>query len=179
MNPYFILFLLLGLSCGSFINVVIYRYPRKISLIKLNSFCPKCKASIPLYRNIPLISFILQFGKCAQCKKSISFRYPLVEALIASLWCWGYIAYPNYENIFFILVVSILIIIAFIDMDTMQIPMPLIGLTSICIIGYNFIFSEDIVFIFHGLLAGIGYLSFVLLFTWIIFRKQTLGIINT
>jgi leader peptidase (prepilin peptidase)/N-methyltransferase len=175
MDPYFILLLVLGLSFGSFINVIIYRYPRKISLIKPGSYCPSCNSPIPLYRNIPLFSFILQRGKCAQCNQSISFRYPLIESLIALFWGWGYIVFPNYENVLFIFVASILTIISLIDLDTMQIPLPFISMATISILFHEYFFAENFQFALHGFIAGVGYLSLVFLLTWIIFKKQTLG----
>jgi len=64
----FLIFFTFGTFVGSFFNVVIYRMPRDESIIKPRSHCPACKASIPFYRNIPLVSFILQAGKCANCQ---------------------------------------------------------------------------------------------------------------
>ena len=70
---------LIGLAVGSFFNVVIYRTQHNISIIYPRSFCPFCKQSIPFYRNIPLLSFILQNGKCNECNINISFIYPIIE----------------------------------------------------------------------------------------------------
>ncbi len=99
---------LFGLLVGSFLNVVIYRYPVMMkhswtvqsrdwldleplndeeppSLSKPASHCSKCKTPITALQNIPLISWLLLRGKCAKCKTSISIRYPLVELLTAVL----------------------------------------------------------------------------------------------
>ncbi len=76
----------LGLSIGSFLNVLIYRLPRSISPIKGTSFCPKCKKKILWYDNIPLLSFILLRGKCRFCHSPISWQYPLVELLTGVLF---------------------------------------------------------------------------------------------
>ena len=74
--------ILFGLCIGSFLNVVIYRLPLKMSLINpKRSICPKCQYCIPLYQNIPIISFLLLKGKCSSCKKSISLTYPFVEII--------------------------------------------------------------------------------------------------
>ncbi len=175
MDPYLILFLVLGLSVGSFINVIIYRVPRGISLVKPGSQCPKCNFPIPLYRNIPIFSFVFQLGKCANCKKSISLRYPIVESLIGFLWSWGYLSFTNFENGLFILISTILVIIAFIDLDTMQIPLTFIAIASISIIIHEYFLMDNLQYVVHGFIAGVGYLSLVFLLTWIIFRKQTLG----
>lgn len=79
---YFFFIFVLGLVFGSFVNVLIWRLPRKISLGG-RSFCPKCKAKISWYDNIPILSFFLLRGKCRRCKKKISWRYPAVELAVA------------------------------------------------------------------------------------------------
>lgn len=76
---YIILLFVLGLVFGSFVSALTYRYPQKISIAKGRSFCPKCKNVIHWYDNIPLLSFIFLKGRCRNCKKSISWRYPLIE----------------------------------------------------------------------------------------------------
>ncbi|MCJ7805867.1 prepilin peptidase [Patescibacteria group bacterium] len=74
--------LLLGLVLGSFVNVLIWRLPRKMSLGG-RSICPECRAKIFWYDNIPLISYFLLGRKCRSCMKKISWRYPAVEAGVA------------------------------------------------------------------------------------------------
>ncbi|MDH5184666.1 MAG: A24 family peptidase [Gammaproteobacteria bacterium] len=113
---------LLGLLIGSFLNVVIYRLPRMLDtewtteckkFLKLSdddakhapfnlslprSHCPRCHTEIPGWRNIPLISYLLQRGKCHQCGAAISPRYPLVElvtALLSLFLAWHYGAVPQ------------------------------------------------------------------------------------
>jgi len=82
----------LGLLIGSFLNVVIWRVPRGESLLP-NSRCPKCGAAIRPWQNIPVISWLVLRGRCANCRVRISVRYPIVElgtgiafALVA--WWW-------------------------------------------------------------------------------------------
>ena len=75
-----------GLCAGSFLNAMIYRIPRNISLSEpLWSFCPICEARIHWYDNLPLISFVRLRGRCRYCGASISPRYPTVEILGALL----------------------------------------------------------------------------------------------
>ena len=69
----------LGAVVGSFLNVCIYRLPRKESIIRPGSHCPECKHKIAWYDNIPLLSFLLLKGKCRRCSKKISIRYPVIE----------------------------------------------------------------------------------------------------
>ncbi len=78
-----ILVVVLGLVWGSFLNVVIYRLPREMSLLRPPSSCPKCGRRIKWYDNIPVLSYLLLGGKCRFCGEKISVVYPLVEALTA------------------------------------------------------------------------------------------------
>ncbi len=81
---------MLGTIFGSFLNVVIYRLPQRLSIVRPGSRCPHCQAPIQLYDNIPLISFLILRGRCRKCRAPISGRYPLVEGaaglLLAGLW---------------------------------------------------------------------------------------------
>ena len=69
----------LGLLFGSFLNVVIARLPRGESIVSPPSRCPRCKARIRPWDNIPVLSFLLLGGRCRSCRKRIPWRYPVVE----------------------------------------------------------------------------------------------------
>jgi leader peptidase (prepilin peptidase) / N-methyltransferase len=71
--------LLIGAIVGSFLNVVIHRYPREESIVFPPSRCPSCAAAIKPWDNIPILSFLILGGKCRACRAPISLRYPLVE----------------------------------------------------------------------------------------------------
>ena len=73
-----------GLVFGSFLNVVIHRLPRDMSLTRPPSSCPGCGARIKPYDNIPVLSYIILRGKCRACGRKISLEYPAVEALTAA-----------------------------------------------------------------------------------------------
>jgi len=77
-----------GAVFGSFINVVIYRLPRNISVIWPPSSCPSCGGRIKFYDNIPIVSYFLLRGKCRRCGSPISPRYPIVEAISGLLLVW-------------------------------------------------------------------------------------------
>jgi len=82
---------LFGLAIGSFLNVVAYRVPAGISLLR-ESRCPACTEGIRWYQNVPVASWIVLRGRCAACSSPISARYPLVEAATAALFAavaWG------------------------------------------------------------------------------------------
>lgn len=81
----------LGLCFGSFLNVCIYRLPLGKSVITPRSACPYCGDLIPLYHNIPVVSWLLLGGKCRACKKPISSRYLVVELLIGILFLACYL----------------------------------------------------------------------------------------
>ena len=70
----------LGLAIGSFLNVVIWRVPRKVSVVRPPSHCPQCETPISPRDNVPVLSWLLLSGKCRHCKNPIPVRYPLVEA---------------------------------------------------------------------------------------------------
>lgn len=72
-----------GLVIGSYLNVVIHRLPRRISTVLPRSRCPRCRALIRAWENIPVLSFLLLRGRCRRCGGVISWRYPLVEAATA------------------------------------------------------------------------------------------------
>jgi leader peptidase (prepilin peptidase)/N-methyltransferase len=85
----------LGAAVGSFLNVLIHRLPREMSVIRTPpSSCPACSTPIRWYDNIPLVSWLLLRGRCRACKAPISLRYPLVELgggllAVGALARWG------------------------------------------------------------------------------------------
>jgi leader peptidase (prepilin peptidase) / N-methyltransferase len=76
----------LGLAVGSFLNVVIYRLPRRLSLVRPPSQCPTCHRPIRNRHNVPVFGWLLLRGRCADCSTPISARYPLVELATGSLF---------------------------------------------------------------------------------------------
>jgi leader peptidase (prepilin peptidase)/N-methyltransferase len=82
----------LGLCFGSFLNVCIYRLPRGKSVVAPRSACPLCADPIPLYHNLPVLSWLILRGKCRSCKQPISPRYLVIELLTGLLFlgCYGH-----------------------------------------------------------------------------------------
>jgi len=115
--------LIIGLSVGSFLNVVIYRIPNKKSIVTPRSRCTGCGTKILWYDNIPLVSYIILLGKCRNCKSSISVRYPLIELICGLMTLILLNVYgPTLEFLFVILLCYMLIAITFIDIDHFIIP---------------------------------------------------------
>jgi leader peptidase (prepilin peptidase)/N-methyltransferase len=123
-NPLILAFaFLVGLTVGSFLNVVIYRLPREMSLVRPNSRCPKCSAPVRWWMNIPVLSFVFLRGKCAACRAPISWRYPLVEISTGILFTVGcYYATGWIELPFFAYFLSALIVCTLIDFEHWIIP---------------------------------------------------------
>jgi leader peptidase (prepilin peptidase)/N-methyltransferase len=86
-----IIFAILGLAVGSFLNVLIIRIPKNESVAFPPSHCIKCGKRLKFYHNIPLLSWIFLGGRCVYCKEKISFQYPLVEALTSIIFIISYL----------------------------------------------------------------------------------------
>ena len=113
----------LGACLGSFANVCIYRLPKNKQIVSGRSFCPKCKKKINWYDNLPLISFFLLNGKCRNCNKVIPVRYLIVELITGISFLLIYLNFKNLNTIIFLsILILILIIIFFIDLENFIIP---------------------------------------------------------
>ena len=114
---------LLGAAIGSFLNVGIYRLPRDLSVNKpRHSFCPVCKKRIPWRQNVPVLSWFLLRGRCANCGAGISFRYVAVELLTALLFLVICRSFPWQIAVAYWVFVSLLIVATFVDLEHFIIP---------------------------------------------------------
>lgn len=113
----------IGACVGSFLNVVIYRLPKKESLITPGSHCPSCGNKVRPFHNIPMVGYLLLVGKCADCREPISARYPLVEFLTALLFTASLASFGLTPTAFVYMgFCSALIAVTFIDLDHFIIP---------------------------------------------------------
>lgn len=175
---------LVGLCIGSFLNVLIYRLPRGISVKRGRSFCPNCRKKISWYDNIPLLSFAMLGGRCRFCRSPISFRYPLVELITGLLTLLIFNSKFLISNQFLIfnfktvadlvltlLLVWGLIVIFFIDLEHQVIPdeilLPIILLFLVKQILYSLFFIHNSLLII--LLPPL--LSFVFMFSIYLITK--------
>ena len=129
-------YFVIGICIGSFLNVVVYRFQNNFSIVKPRSFCPKCKNKLSWRENIPLISYLIQKGKCINCNSYIPFRYLIIELLTGILFVIFADSNPSFHSgnlsLFFIiffswLFLSLLICITLIDIDSFWIPQGLIN----------------------------------------------------
>ncbi len=157
-----------GTIIGSFLNVVILRYNTGYSPVATRSRCFNCGKILKWYELIPILSFLIQFGRCRKCRSKISWQYPLVELLTGILFLiiflkFGYSLITGY----WLLVISLLIVVAVYDLRHQIIPdglvyafdfLALLSLTSF----YDF-WMGTILFCFFGSL-------------WLISRGKWMGL---
>lgn len=119
----YIMIFLIGISIGSFLNVCIYRIPKKEDIVFERSHCMSCGNVLKWYELIPLFSFLVQGGKCRNCKTKLSVQYPLIELLNGLIYVWIFMAKGfQPESILFCICASVLIVISVIDWRTFEIP---------------------------------------------------------
>ena len=134
---YCIIFFIFGLATGSFLGVVAYRLPRRLSIIKPASFCPSCNKKIHYYDNIPVLSFIILKGKCRYCRSKIPLSVLLIEIVTGLLFTANYLFFGlTLSTAAGIVFCSVLILISFIDIEfriipnVIVIPFTFVGLAS-------------------------------------------------
>lgn len=175
---YIIIFFIFGCVFGSFYNVVAFRTVNKESLIKPRSHCPKCKHILSWYELIPIISFIIQKGRCRSCKEKISVFYPLMELFSGILFAISFYSFGfSYELLMALSLSSMLIIITVTDLNYYIIPDEVNIFFGILIFIIN-------IFI-YGFIGSLKYLGFgLIMFLFMyclmlignfIFKQESLG----
>lgn len=176
---YLVMFFIVGTIFGSFYNVVGFRLSTGGSLIKpKHSYCPKCKKQLTNIELIPILSFLIQGGKCRGCKDKISIFYPFTEMMTGLLFMVSYYSFGVSIQLFIALsIVSLLMIVIVSDINFMIIPDEVTIFFSILIIilkfielgplgGFKAILSGIILFIVMYLIMLLG--NFM-------FKKESLG----
>lgn len=146
---------LAGLAFGSFLNVIVYRLPRGLSLVRPPSQCPSCQIRLSFLDLIPLVGYLLLGGRCRKCRVKISLRYPLVELATGLLFLLLFYYFGLSADYFFYLILLFtLLAISLIDLEHRIVPNGLVafGLTA-GLIFHLFKFSDRFIKLPAGLLV--------------------------
>ncbi|MDD2435425.1 MAG: prepilin peptidase [Bacilli bacterium] len=176
---YFIInFFILGTILGSFYQVVGDRLPRGKSIVKPPSHCPNCEHRLTPLELIPIWSYLLQGGKCKNCKEKISIVYPLYELACGSLFALAYLSYGLTWDLLIVLTfISILLIIFVSDFKYMIIS------DEVLVVGGIFLFLEIWLIKGSTVLGNAiinGVIAFIIMFLikqlgdWM-FKKESMG----
>ncbi len=121
LNPW--VAMVFGLLVGSFLNVVIHRLPRRMSVVRPASHCPKCETPVKPWDNVPVLSWLVLRGRCRRCKEPIPSRYPMIEAITGLLFLVAAAFVTDPLRLALVLAFGCaMIVITFIDLDHMIIP---------------------------------------------------------
>ncbi|MCA1830082.1 MAG: A24 family peptidase [Actinomycetota bacterium] len=121
-----------GLLFGSFANVVVWRVPRKESIVSPGSRCPGCARALAWYENIPLVSWVALRGRCRTCKAAISIRYPIVELLMGALFAlFAARLTRTTDLIAYLPLVWALVVLSFIDAEHKLLPNKIVYPTTV------------------------------------------------
>lgn len=173
-----ILFLVFGTIFGSFFNVVADRLSNGRSIITPSSFCDKCQAKLKWYELIPIISYILQGGRCRHCKEKIGSNHLIIELVTGILFasCYNEFGFSN-QLVVALIFVSTLIIVIVSDIEYMIILDEVLFVGIVSIIVYEFLtigFYDTFVNIAWGVCAFVTMYVLKLLGDFI-FSKESLG----
>lgn len=182
-----------GAAVGSFLNVLIYRLPRNLSIAFPPSHCPACGHRLGLLDLFPLLSYLFQAGKCRYCRTRIPLRYFLVELWNAGVWAWLWyqwliVGESPLRFVFYALSASVLIAIFFIDLqhyiipDELNVALLILGLLHAGLLAgmptdWNWA-SLGVLSLRNaalGALIGAGLFSLIAILGRIAFRKDAMG----
>lgn len=175
---YAIYMFILGTIMGSFFNVVGNRLSNNQSIVKPRSHCENCNHVLKWYELIPIVSFIIQGGKCRQCKKKLSWWYPLIEIITGLLYMGCFLYYGfTYELLTALVIASLLVITCISDFNYLIILDEVLIVGSILVFMIAFLeggFSQLLSTVVGGLLAFL----FMLVVKFIgdkAFKRESLG----
>lgn len=172
----YIFIFIFGTIIGSFLNVVTMRYGTGESVVYLGSRCFSCGKRLSWIELVPIFSFLIQKGRCRNCKSKISWQYPIVEITTGVLFLLvAYKFFPQsgaiFNLIFYWLIVSLLIVISVYDIRHQIIPNKLVYLFDFLSFGFWFLIDRSLA----GFLAGAVFFTFFFLF-WFISKGRWMGL---
>ncbi|MES2802952.1 MAG: prepilin peptidase [Bdellovibrionota bacterium] len=176
MPIFYLVVFLFGACFGSFGNVLIYRMPTG-EKITGRSHCKECGKTVAWFHNIPMLSYFLLKGQCANCKAKFSIRYPLVEFLIALLWLVVFHLYGvSWLTLEYFILVFGLVVGSFIDLDHMILPDEItLGGCALALIGAAINPEREFMESFLGFLFGGGVLWLVAYVYYVFTGREGLG----
>jgi prepilin signal peptidase PulO-like enzyme (type II secretory pathway) len=167
--------ILFGAALGSFLNVIVLRYPSQP--FSGRSYCPKCKKKLSAWELIPIISYLFIRGRCTNCHRKISLQYPLVELLVSVIAViFLYLFLKDQLSLtgaliqFFI--VYLLLALFLIDLRTYLLPDLFITILFGLAVLSTISLSNSILFSTIGALIGSG----TLFLLWIITSRRGIGL---
>ena len=157
----------LGLAIGSFLNVVIWRVPRKESVVRPPSHCPQCETPISPRDNVPVLSWLFLSGKCRHCKNPIPVRYPLVEAGCAVLFLAVAARFgASWDLPAYLVLTAALLAISIIDLEHFIVPDRItapLTVSALALLGVAALAEGNGWRFGRTLLGGVAYFAFLLL----------------
>jgi leader peptidase (prepilin peptidase) / N-methyltransferase len=176
----------LGAIIGSFLNVVIHRYPREESIVFPASHCGSCRTPIKPYDNVPILSYLWLRGRCRHCGERFSIRYPMVE-LANGLFYFALYQRTGLSWVFIPIAayVSITLVLIYIDAevqllpDVMTYPAIVLGIAAAALGGAasapDLMLAETWQKSIIGAFAGAWLLTMLILVYWLVRRVEGMG----
>lgn len=173
---YTLFFFVLGTIMGSFYNVVGYRLPKGMSLVKPDSHCPNCNHKLSFMELIPVVSYIIQWGKCKNCKKKISIFYPVFELLTGVLFAVSYLVFGlSNELLVALTFVSTILVVIISDLKYLIIPDEVLLFSGVMLIIERLIGKVELLSLMLDALIPFAILLLIKLMGDFMFKKESLG----
>lgn len=155
---YLFIFFIFGTAIGSFLNVIICRLQKQESFVHGRSHCPHCRAKLHWHDLLPIVSFMCLGGKCRYCRKTIAWRYLLIEIITGLLFVLGAaVVADNAQLLVYLVAASFFIILFIYDSETYIVPDNVSLPAVVAIFLLNLAAGKDWLALVLGILAGAGW----------------------
>ncbi|MBI3495187.1 prepilin peptidase [Candidatus Berkelbacteria bacterium] len=147
----------IGLAVGSAVNAMVSRFDSLQSFVKGRSRCDHCGKTLTAYELIPVVSYLVQSGRCRRCRKPINPRYLLVELFSGLVFVALYHGSHPAQFVMSAAFFTVLLIASLIDIDTLTIPDSLLGIAAIlAIINRLIVLPTSSMTVLYGVLFGVA-----------------------
>ena len=179
MNIIYIIYMfVIGTIMGSFFNVIGHRLSKNESAIKPRSHCEFCGHTLAWYELIPIVSFLIQGGKCRKCRAKLSWWYPLIEIITGLFFVGCYLYYGfTYDLLLALIISSVLIITCISDFNYLVILDEVLVVSSLAALVVIFL-KEGFNGLIISLLSGLLMFFFMLMVKIVgdkAFKRESLG----